>query len=231
MHHAIEYQHFSTPHLQVGARKRSPLGQLLRVTRGAALLRLGSHELLLTAGKQFWLCADALAAFTPLAGCRYDRLTCSLRVAQPAQAGWLQPTPLMDALLDSLASWSRPVDWQGAHGHRLQVILDELQYCPIQSQADQPLQAAWRALASGQPDGDAAWQACLAQRGIEDPALAADALRPQWQLLQAVRLLRSGSKPAQVLAKLGYEDETALDGACQRWLGLALDTLSQQPAQ
>ena len=127
MHHAIEYQHFSTPCLQVGPRKRSPLGQLLRVTRGAALLRLGSHELLLTAGSHFWLCADALAAFTPLAGCQHDLLTCSVRVTQPAQAGWLQPTPLMDALLDSLASWSRPRDWQEAYGHRLRVIRYELQ--------------------------------------------------------------------------------------------------------
>ena len=90
MHHAIEYQHFSTPSLQVGPRKRSPMGQLLRVTRGAALLRLGAHELLLAEGSHFWLCADALAALTPLAGCQYDLLACSVRVAQPAQAGWLQ---------------------------------------------------------------------------------------------------------------------------------------------
>ena len=64
MHHAIEYQHFSTSTLQVGPRKRSPMGQLLRVTQGAALLKLGAHELLLTPGSHFWLCADALAAFT-----------------------------------------------------------------------------------------------------------------------------------------------------------------------
>lgn len=50
MHHAIEYQHFSTSTLQVGPRKRSPMGQLLRVTQGAALLKLGAHELLLTPG-------------------------------------------------------------------------------------------------------------------------------------------------------------------------------------
>ncbi|HCT2508899.1 TPA: hypothetical protein OTR37_004273, partial [Aeromonas dhakensis] len=75
MHHAIEHQHFFTPHLQVGVRKRVPAGQLLRIARGAALLRLGAHELLLTAGSHFWLCADALAAFSPLAGCRYDLLT------------------------------------------------------------------------------------------------------------------------------------------------------------
>jgi AraC-like DNA-binding protein len=229
MHHAIEYQHFSTPHLQVGARKRSPMGQLLRVTQGAALLRLGAHELLLTAGSHFWLCADALAAFTPLAGCHYDRLICSLRVAQPAQAGWLQPTPLLDALLGSLASWNRKPDWQGAYGNRLRVIQDELQHCVIQQQADQPLQSAWLALASQQEGSDATWQFCLDQRHLAGPG--AQPLRAQWQLLQAVRLLRSGSKPAQVMSKLGYSDGSALDEACQQWLGLTLDALLQQPSQ
>ncbi|MGY3911335.1 hypothetical protein ACW5XW_12470 [Aeromonas piscicola] len=227
MHHAIECQHFSSPYLQVGGRKRTPVGQLLRITRGAALLRLGQHELLLTAGNSFWLCADALAAFSPLAGCHHDLLTCSLRVAQPAQAGWLQPTPLLDALFDSLAQWQRPRDWQGAYGHRLQVMLDELQACPLSQHADQLLQGAWRALIGQQAGSDAAWQACLSQRGITDPGLATDALSAQWQLLQAVRLLKSGSKRAQVVSKLGYRDEEALAQACQRWLGASLD--EQQP--
>ncbi|MEG0008789.1 MAG: hypothetical protein RR721_19460 [Aeromonas sp.] len=218
MHHAIEYQHFSTPHLQVGARKRSPTGQLLRVTQGAALLRLGAHELLLTAGSHFWLCADALAAFTPLAGSRVDQLTCSLRVAQPAQAGWVQATPLLDALLGSLAGWNRDPDWQGAYGDRLRVIVDELLTCPITPQANQSLQAAWQALQAGK-SGD--WQP-LAAAGLDPQSLQA-----QWQLLQAARLLRSGSKLAQVIGKLGYQDEAALAEACQQWLGQPLDTLSQ----
>ena len=228
MHHAIECQHFSSPHLQVGGRKRAPLGQLLRITRGGVLLRLGQHELLLTAGNSFWLCADALAAFSPLAGCHYDLLTCSPRVAQPAQAGWLHPTPLLDALFDSLAQWQRPRDWQGVYGYRLQVMLDELQACPLAQHGDQMLQGAWRALAGQQMGSDAAWQACLSQRGMTDPGLAADALSAQWQLLQAVRLLKSGSKRELVIAKLGYRDEEALAQACQHWLGASLD--QQVPA-
>ncbi|RAI99940.1 hypothetical protein [Aeromonas salmonicida] len=228
MHHAIECQHFSSPHLQVGGRKRSPLGQLLRITRGGALLRLGQHELLLTAGNSFWLCADALAAFSPLAGCHYDLLTCSPRVAQPAQAGWLHPTPLLDALFDSLTQWQRPRDWQGAYGYRLQVMLDELQACPLAQHGDQMLQGAWRALAGQQTGSDAAWQACLSQRGMTDVGLAADALSAQWQLLQAVRLLKSGSKRELVIAKLGYRDEETLALACQHWLGASLD--QQVPA-
>ena len=63
---------------------------------------------------------------------------------------------------------------------------------------------------------------------MTDPGLAADALSAQWQLLQAVRLLKSGSKREQVVSKLGYRDEEALAQACQRWLGASLD--EQQPA-
>jgi len=141
MQHAIEYHHFSCEGLQAGHRKRTPVGQLLRITRGAALLRLGQHELLLPAGSSFWLCADALAAFSPLSGCHYDRLGISLRLDQPQQAGWLQATPLLNALLDSLAQWQRPQTWQGAYGQRLQVILDELQQCAISPQGHGDLQA------------------------------------------------------------------------------------------
>jgi len=182
-----------------------------RITRGAALLRLGQHELLLPAGSSFWLCADALAAFSPLSGCEYDQLNVSLRVAQPQQAGWLQTTPLLDALLDSLARWQRPKEWQGAYGQRLQVILDELQQCAISQQGHGELQACWQALANGQPESLQLW----AQQA--DAPVEGSELQQQWQLLQALRLLKGGSKPAQVASKLGYADETALQAACQQW--------------
>lgn len=211
MHHAIEYHHFSCHGLQAGNRKRTPVGQLLRITRGAALLRLGQHELLLPAGRCFWLCADALAAFSPLSGCHYDQLSVSLRVEQPQQAGWLQTTPLLDALLDSLAQWQRPQEWQGIYGQRLQVILDELQQCTISQQGEPSLQACWQALANGRPESLQQWaqQVELPVEGL--------ALQQQWQLLQALRLLKGGSKPAVVASKLGYADEGALQVACQQW--------------
>ncbi|MCX7127885.1 hypothetical protein [Aeromonas sp.] len=211
MHHAIEYHHFSCHGLQAGNRKRTPVGQLLRITRGAALLRLGQHELLLPAGRCFWLCADALAAFSPLSGCYYDQLSVSLRVEQPQQAGWLQATPLLDALLDSLAQWQRPQEWQGIYGQRLQVILDELQQCTISQQGEPSLQACWQALANGRPESLQLW----AQQA--EPPVEGLALQQQWQLLQALRLLKGGSKPAVVASKLGYADEGALQAACQQW--------------
>ncbi|HIC8841330.1 hypothetical protein [Aeromonas veronii] len=211
MHHAIEYHHFSCEGLHAGNRKRTPVGQLLRITRGAALLRLGQHELLLPAGSSFWLCADALAAFSPLSGCEYDQLSVSLRVAQPQQAGWLQATPLLDALLDSLARWQRPKEWQGAYGQRLQVILDELQQCAISQQDNEALQQCWQALARGEAQALVQWQQ------LDDVPLAGEELQQQWQLLQALRLLKGGSKPAQVASKLGYADEAALQATCQLW--------------
>ncbi|MGL4249687.1 MAG: hypothetical protein ACRCR1_03350 [Aeromonas sp.] len=211
MQHAIEYHHFSCQGLHAGNRKRTPVGQLLRITRGAALLRLGQHELLLPAGSSFWLCADALAAFSPLSGCHYDRLSISLRLDQPQQAGWLLATPLLNALLDSLAQWQRPQEWHGAYGKRLQVTLDELQQCAIDQHGNRDLQARWQALANGQQER----LQPLAQQ-VDGPVEEA-ALQQQWQLLQALRLLKGGSKPAQVASKLGYADETALQAACQQW--------------
>ena len=211
MHHAIEYHHFSCHGLQAGNRKRTPVGQLLRITRGAALLRLGQHELLLPAGRCFWLCADALAAFSPLSGCHYDQLSVSLRVEQPQQAGWLQTTPLLDELLDSLVAWQRPQEWQGIYGQRLRVILDELQQCTISQQGEPSLQACWQALANGRPESLQLW----AQQA--EPPVEGLALQQQWQLLQALRLLKGGSKPAVVASKLGYAYEGALQAACQQW--------------
>ncbi|MGL5707022.1 MAG: hypothetical protein ACRDDF_01960 [Aeromonas sp.] len=211
MHHAIEYHHFACQGLHAGNRKRTPVGQLLRITRGAALLRLGQHELLLPAGSCFWLCADALAAFSPLSGCHYDQLNVSLRVTQPQQAGWLQATPLLDALLDSQARWQRPQEWQGAYGQRLQVILDELQLCTISQQGYPDLQSRWQALAGGQPESLQQW----AQQA--EPPVEGLALQQQWQLLQALRLLKGGSKPAQVASKLGYANEAALHAASKQW--------------
>ncbi|MGL4932920.1 MAG: hypothetical protein ACRC4P_06295 [Aeromonas sp.] len=211
MHNAIEYHHFSCHGLQAGNRKRTPVGQLLRITQGAALLRLGQHELILPAGSGFWLCADALAAFSPLKGCHYDQLSVSLRVDQPQQAGWLHITPLLSALLDSLAQWQRPQEWQGAYGQRLQVVLDELRHCTISQQGDHDLQARWQALANGQPDSLSQW----AQQAT--PPIAGNDLQQQWQLLQALRLLKGGSKEHQVINKLGYADGMALQAACQLW--------------
>ena len=63
----------------------------------------------------------------------------------------------------------------------------------------------------------AAWQALLAERQPDN--LDAESLLAQWQLLQGIRLLRSGSTPAQVVARLGYRDEAALADASRRWLG------------
>ena len=215
MHHAIECQHFSPRYLHAGARKRAPMGQLLHLVQGAALLRLGQHELLLPADSAFWLPAEALAAFTPLAGCHYVRVRCSLRLPQPSQAGWLTPGPLLSSLLASLADWQRPREWQGPYGQRLQVIHDELLHHALQPQAHEELQLAWQALARGEEEAKAAWNR------LGGALVDADALASQWQLVQALRLLKGGNKAATLAGKLGLTP-AALDQASQRWLGCPL---------
>lgn len=215
MHHAIECQHFSPRYLQVGARKRAPMGQLLHLIKGVALLRLGQHELLIPAGSSFWLPAEALAAFTPLAGCEYALLSCSMRLSQSGQSGWLTPSPLLDALLASLHHWDRPRDWQGSYGERLRVIHDELQHSPLIPQAHGALQQAWQDLASGKEEAQASWNS-IGGQWLDGAALAS-----QWRLVQALRLLKGGSKQTALEAKLHYK-EGELEQACQQWLGCPL---------
>ncbi|PJG60562.1 hypothetical protein [Aeromonas cavernicola] len=210
MHYAIEYHHDSSPYMAVGSRKRTSAGQLLRIIEGMALLRVGQHEWLLPAGSYFWLGAHTLAAFTPLANCRYDGVRCSLRMDQPAHVGWVRPSALLTALLNSLQQWQRPQTWQGAYGQRLHLIADELMQCAIAPQGDEALQTHWQAFVSGHTTA---------------PPLGQPTLGPQWQLLQAVRQLKGGRKASLVANESGYGDEAALGLACQRWLGLALDEL------
>lgn len=105
------------------------------------------------------------------------------------------------------------------------MVGDELHGCTISSLGDQALQDAWQALARAQPDSVAAWQTLLGTRGLEGPD--ARVLQDQWQLLQGIRLLRSGSTPSQVVSRLGYRDESALAEAHLHWLGAPL---SPQPS-
>ncbi|MCR6554344.1 hypothetical protein NL539_21015, partial [Aeromonas sp. CPF2-S1] len=63
----------------------------------------------------------------------------------------------------------------------------------------------------GQPESLQQW----AQQA--DTPVEGRELQQQWQLLQALRLLKGGSKPAQVASKLGYADDAALQAACQQW--------------
>lgn len=211
MHHAIKYQHHWAQGLQVGARKRAPQGLLFRITQGAALLKLGQQELLLTSSQCFWLPADLLAAFSPLANCRYDQLSCSIRMPQPSQAGWLMASPLLHALLDNLANWTRDTQWHGPYGQRLQLILDELCQCTINPKLETPLQQAWQALIQGHHEGLAQWQSTA-------PAeLDAAQISAQWQLLQALRLCKGGQSASLAASKMGYPDSQALADACQRW--------------
>ena len=93
----------------------------------------------------------------------------------------------------------------------MKVILDELQQCAISQQGHGELQACWQALANGQPESLQLWAQQV------DAPVEGSALQQQWQLLQALRLLKGGSKPAQVASKLGYANEAALQAACQQW--------------
>ena len=204
MHHVIEFHSHHATTLCFGKRQRQPQGQLLRIAAGMALLRLGEQELLLTEGDGCWLPADCLAAFTPLRDCHWQQVLISRRLMQPAVSGWLESTPLLDALLEQLASWQEEKSWQGPYGDRLRVLADELMRQPLQMQGrPHPLQQEWQQLLRGEAPLEASEQ--LAQLAL------------QWRLLRADRLLKGGQKMDGVLRQLGYRDELQWQQDLQWW--------------
>lgn len=203
MHNAIEF-HVSPPTpLTFGKRQRLPQGRLIQIEAGMALLRLGSDELLLAGGEIFWLPADCLASFTPLHGCAWRDVRLSVRLPQRDLSGWIAPTPLLTALLSSLADWTDDRQWQGPFGDRLRVLADELARQPLcQAPHPTPLQQAWAQIKEGVlADTDANLQPLIAQ----------------WQLVRADRLLKGGQPMSQVLARVGYPDEASWQAALAFW--------------
>lgn len=204
MHYAIEFHAHHAAALRFGKRQRLPQGHLLQITHGMALLRLGSHEQLLSPGALFWLPADCLATFIPLRDCRWQELLLSLRHPQPSQSGWLHATPLLKALLDALTDWTREPEWQGAYGDRLRVLADELQQHELSTQPPySALQQEWQALRQG-----------VAPQEVSEELAA---LAAQWRLIRADRLLKGGNPLTQVVAQLGYGDESAWQDELNFW--------------
>ncbi|MGL5948039.1 MAG: hypothetical protein ACRCYV_03135 [Aeromonas sp.] len=214
MGYAIEFEQQQATYLQLGPRKRSACGQLLRVTHGVLLVKLGQHTWLLPAGRVLWLAPELLVCVTALAGARFERVTLAPRwpVAMPTGVVWLTPTPLADALCANLAQWARARDWTGIYGDRLRVLADELAHCATAPLQEDSVQRAWLALQAGDL---APWHADFAA------LISADRLLAQWQVLTAAAQLRAGQNPETVARAQGFADAATLQSALVQWLGPA----------
>lgn len=104
MKQAIEFSHTLQRFLHVGARRKSHISYMIVVHEGAALIRLGKQEFLVSKGKGFWIPFNCLHALTVLPSTRYDTIAFSARLTTPLcqEAGFFTVNPLIKALLGEL---------------------------------------------------------------------------------------------------------------------------------
>jgi hypothetical protein len=104
MNHAIDFQSTSYDFVTITARKKTLHNQLFRVEEGQVMVRLGKNEYLYQAGELFWLPFDCLTSLTILPQTKLSTLKFSIRLRDkfPSQAGRVEATPLISAILEKI---------------------------------------------------------------------------------------------------------------------------------
>ncbi|WP_116475624.1 cupin domain-containing protein [Zobellella maritima] len=214
-HYSISYLFHASTKLTPGKRRRHPKGQLLLVHQGSGLLQLGRHHYPLVAGQAVYLAADTLFAWHAFAGARVSTLLLSPRLTQPLDSGRLPASALLPALLDKLAHWQQPKDWQGPYGRLCRAAYDELlalSFSPVESQP--PLltritqaPTEFRLDSQEQPDF---------RRQFDTDA---DSWRLQAKLLFALRDLGQGLGLEQLAERYGFAGVPQFEQDCRQWLG------------
>lgn len=215
LHYSISYLFHHSAKLLPGKRQRHLKGQVLLVHQGSGLLQLGRHFYPLVAGQAAYLAADTLFAWHAFADARVSSLQLSPRLEQPADSGRLPASPLLPALLDKLAHWQRPRDWQGPYGRLCRAAHDELldvSFTPFDGQS--PLLAK----VCQSPTGfilTSTEQGEFRQRFGTD----ADSWRLQARLLFALRDLSQGTGLEQLAERYGFAGVPQFEQDCRHWLG------------
>ncbi|MGF1723595.1 hypothetical protein [Photobacterium nomapromontoriensis] len=124
---------FSTQHqtfLDVGSRRKSPNAFMLLISNGCALIRLGKHEFVITAGSGFYIPFDCLHAVTILPGTDYSKVEFSARLTLPIcrDAGYIHVNPLIASVaaeLVSVIAQDNAISLSGETGNLLRVLADQ----------------------------------------------------------------------------------------------------------
>lgn len=219
MFYPVHLETITSQKLAVFGRRRMATDQLLWLAAGSALLRLGRAEFVLRRGDCFWLPADCLHGLTLLQGCQLGRLRFSVRVAgtRPRAAGFIAPSPLLQALLDRLISTPQPVEPESPAGRWLACVADLLPEWQLAEPRPLPLAEGVTTLLEGICLGQslpAIMQTCHQRHGWNARTamdqfqleLGSDLLgwQEQWQLLQIPVLLRQGLSEEQAWQKAGF---------------------------
>ena len=223
----------TTPILLPLGRRRAVADQLLYLSAGSALLRLGPHEQVLRAGDLFWLPADCLHGLTLWQGACLSRIRFSLRVSgsRPSAAGFIHGDALLVATLQRLLTLPHPHDWQGHAGRLLRLLGDLLPEWQVHNHPQRALpaglQTALQQLMQGQ-DLTAIANACLREQGLS-PREVMDLFQhelgcsligwqEQWQLLQTQTLLRQGHSEEAAWRQAGLASAAQYQQCQQRYL-------------
>lgn len=232
MFYPVHLETIASPKLAVLGRRRMATDQLLWLAAGSALLRLGRAEFVLRSGDCFWLPADCLHGLTLLQGCQLGRLRFSIRIdaPRPKAAGFIAPSPLLQALLDRLIAAPQPVAPDSQAGRWLDCIADLLPEWQLADPRPQPLPEGVSTLLEGICLGQslpAIMQTCHQRHGWNartamdafQQSLGTDLLswQEQWQLLQIPVLLRQGFSEEQAWQKAGFGSEEHYQQCGQRF--------------
>ncbi|GAA3549285.1 hypothetical protein [Zobellella aerophila] len=215
LHYSISYLFHASTKLIPGKRQRHLKGQALLVHQGSGLLQLGRHYYPLVAGQGVYLASETLFAWHAFAGARVSTLLLSPRLEQPGDSGRLPASALLPALLDKLAHWQQPRDWQGPYGRLCRAAHDELRelsFTPVDSQP--PLLAK----VCRDPSGftlDGAEQDDFRRLFGTD----GDSWRLQARLLFALRDLGQGTGLEQLAERYGFAGVPQFEQDCRHWLG------------
>jgi len=114
MHHAIDFQSQLDQFLVCTPRKKSLKHQLIKVTQGLVLVKLGKLEYALEAGQWFWLPFDTLVSLTYTPNTLTQSITVSSRVRTrfPKQAGFVHANELLTAVVNRLETIAERCDEQ-----------------------------------------------------------------------------------------------------------------------
>ncbi|WP_086984318.1 hypothetical protein [Vibrio aphrogenes] len=190
MNYLIAHQVHHYPYLHTTARKKTLKHKLMTVLKGLMSVRLGKNEYLVTAGNSIWLPFDCLTAISYFPNCQVLEVEISSRSTQvyPFQAGFIDASPLLSALLDTLKSNDFDVDNEEQRSWLTALNFQLTKLTPTLTESHLTLEAL---------SPTASCQANLAEQGV-DVAEVQLAL----QVRQAIKARSSGSKPQKIINDL-----------------------------
>lgn len=200
MNYATSFESKYYPFLLCTPRKKTIKHQLIRVTDGLVLIRLGKIEYAVEPGQEFWLPFNTLTSltFTPQSEC--ERVEISSRVVKnfPRQAGYLKSDELIIGLLDRL----KTIASTDIANDYLKLIMHELTLQKPQLKENQTTKDIkdWRGVSSQ-----------LSQE-----------LRYMLMIREAQKQIQSGTSRSDVLLHFFQNDEELVDNLENAILGTKL---------